>query len=298
MLAYIDYPEWRKLIESTEELDALLSRNMRQALSLIVMIGGDYDDSINSTFLKVWNGLTGNKGFIEDVHALSTQYRRGLIKADELTIGIINLLNKRRFSLVDLIMMSNYMKLVNDINLLDLGLMVLYENPESILAGAREPPDIIPNRILSRELELDLEARCMVVKRTFSVHVSRQYDSNIYVIDWSNPGVVPYSKFAVSRVGDVEVSDPVFSSFVRFRVRVVSKVMGKDFVLTLPKPLNINADMNYCSSNVFVSLPQSMNMADYLSLVGKLRGLGYNVRITPFTRVDELIEDCSGGSLS
>jgi hypothetical protein len=39
-------------------------------------------------------------------------------------------------------------------------------------------------------------------------------------------------------------------------------------------------------------------MADYLSLVGKLRGLGYNVRITPFTRVDELIEDCSGGSLS
>jgi hypothetical protein len=73
MLAYIDYPEWRKLIESTEELDALLSRNMRQALSLIVMIGGDYDDSINSTFLKVWNGLTGNKGFIEDVHALSTQ---------------------------------------------------------------------------------------------------------------------------------------------------------------------------------------------------------------------------------
>jgi hypothetical protein len=298
MLAYIDYPEWRKLIESTEELDALLSRNMRQALSLIVMIGGDYDDSINSTFLKVWNGLTGNKGFIEDVYALSTQYRRGLIKADELTIGIINLLNKRRFSLVDLIMMSNYMKLVNDINLLDLGLMVLYENPESILAGAREPPDIIPNRILSRELELDLEARCMVVKRTFSVHVSRQYDSNIYVIDWSNPGVVPYSKFAVSRVGDVEVSDPVFSSFVRFRVRVVSKVMGKDFVLTLPKPLNINADMNYCSSNVFVSLPQSMNMADYLSLVGKLRGLGYNVRITPFTRVDELIEDCSGGSLS
>jgi hypothetical protein len=292
VLAYIDHPEWRRLIEDSETLDAILSRNIRQALSLIVMMGGDYDDSIDSAFLRVWNGLTGNTSFIEDVHALAVQYRRGLIKVDELIRGFVNILSKRSFSLVDLVMMSNYMKLINDINLLDLGLIVLYENPESILAGVREPPDVIPNRILTRELEVELNMKCTITRRVFSVHVSRQYDSGIYVVDWSNPGIVPYSKFVESRIEGVEVSDPIFSSFVRLRARIVSRVVGTDFVLTLPKPFGVNTDTNYCSSNVFVSPPQSMNLPDFLKLVGKLRGLGYGVHIAPFTRVDELVEEC------
>ncbi len=61
MLAYIDYPEWRRLIEDYTTLDNLLMKNMKQALSLIVMVGGGYDESINSVFLRVWNGLTGNE---------------------------------------------------------------------------------------------------------------------------------------------------------------------------------------------------------------------------------------------
>ena len=292
MLAYIDYPEWRRLIEDYKTLDELLTRNMKQALSLIVMVGGGYDESINSPFLRVWNGLTGNASFIEDVHALAIQYRRGLIRDVDLAGALIDLLSRRSFSLVDLIMMNNYLKLINDINVLDLGLAIFYENPESILAGVREPADLVPNKLVSRELTIDLEARCMVVKRTFSVHLSRQYESNIYVIDWSNPGLIPYSKFAVPRVEGVEVSDPIFSSIARLRVRAVSRVIGKDFVLTLPKPVDIKTDTNYCDSNVFVSLPQSMGLSDYLSLIGKLMSMGYNVRKSSFTRVDELIEHC------
>ncbi|WP_243666238.1 hypothetical protein [Vulcanisaeta sp. JCM 16159] len=61
MLAYIDYPEWRRLIEDYTALDDLLMKNMKQALSLIVMVGGGYNESINSTFLRAWNGLTGNE---------------------------------------------------------------------------------------------------------------------------------------------------------------------------------------------------------------------------------------------
>ena len=292
MLAYIDYPEWRRLIEDYKTLDELLTRNMKQALSLIVMVGGGYDESTNSPFLRVWNGLTGNASFIEDVHALAIQYRRGLIRDIDLAGALIDLLSKRSFSLVDLIMMNNYLKLINDINVLDLGLAIFYENPESILAGVREPADLVPNKLVSRELTIDLEARCMVVKRTFSVHLSRQYESNIYVIDWSNPGLIPYSKFAVPRVEGVEVSDPIFSSIARLRVRAVSRVIGKDFVLTLPKPVDIKTDTNYCDSNIFISLPQSMGLSDYLSLIGKLMSMGYNVRKSPFTRVDELIEHC------
>ena len=292
MLAYIDYPEWRRLIEDYKTLDELLTRNMKQALSLIVMVGGGYDESINSPFLRVWNGLTGNTSFIEDVYALAIQYRRSLIRDVDLAGALIDLLSRRSFSLVDLIMMNNYLKLINDINVLDLGLAIFYENPESILAGVREPADLVPNKLVSRELTIDLEARCMVVKRTFSVHLSRQYESNIYVIDWSNPGLIPYSKFAVPRVEGVEVSDPIFSSITRLRVRAVSRVIGKDFVLTLPKPVDIKTDTNYCDSNVFVSLPQSMGLSDYLSLIGKLMSMGYNVRKSPFTRVDELIEHC------
>ena len=292
MLAYIDYPEWRRLIEDYKTLDELLTRNMKQALSLIVMVGGGYDESINSPFLRVWNGLTGNASFIEDVHALAIQYRRGLIRDVDLAGALIDLLSRRSFSLVDLIMMNNYLKLINDINILDLGLAIFYENPESILAGVREPADLVPNKLVSRELTIDLEARCMVVKRTFSVHLSRQYESNIYVIDWSNPGLIPYSKFAVPRVEGVEVSDPIFSSIARLRVRAVSRVIGKDSVLTLPKPVDIKTDTNYCIGNVFVSLPQTMGLGDYLSLIGKLMSMGYNVRKSPFTRVDELIEHC------
>lgn len=227
MLAYIDYPEWRRLIEDYVALDNLLMKNMKQALSLIVMVGGGYDESINSVFLRVWNGLTGNASFIEDVHALAIQYRRGgLIKEVDLVGGaLIDLLSRRSFSLVDLIMMNNYLKLVNDINILDLGLAIFYENPESILAGVREPADLVPNKLVSKELTIDLEARCMVVKRSFSVHLSRQYESGIYVVDWSNPGLIPYSKFAVSRVEGVEVSDPVFSAIVRFSARAVSRLL-------------------------------------------------------------------------
>ncbi|ADN51597.1 hypothetical protein [Vulcanisaeta distributa] len=292
MLAYIDYPEWRRLIEDYTTLDNLLMKNMKQALSLIVMVGGGYDESINSVFLRVWNGLTGNEGFIEDVYALAIQYRRGLIKEVDLAGALIDLLSKRSFSLVDLIMMNNYLKLINDINVLDLGLAIFYENPESILAGVREPADLVPNKLVSRELTIDLEARCMVVKRTFSVHLSRQYESNVYVVDWSNPGLIPYSKFVMPRVEGVEVSDPVFSAIARFGVKAVSRVIGKDFILTLPKPMDVKTDTNYCVSNVFVSLPQSMGLSDYLSLVSKLMGMGLNVHKSPFTRVDELIEHC------
>jgi len=296
VLGYIDYPEWRRLIEDYASLDDLLMRNMKYALSLIVMIGGGYDESINSVFLRVWNGLTGNEGFIEDVHALAVQYRRGLINNEDLTKSLIDLLSRRRFSLVDLIMMNNYLKLVNDINVLDLGLAIFYENPESILLGVREPADLVPNKLISKELTIDLEAKCSVVKRTFSVHLSRQYTSNIYVVDWSNPGLIPYSKFAMPRIEDIEASDPVFSAIVRFRVRAVSKVVGKDFILTLPKPINIDTDTNYCIGNVFVSLPQSMGLGDYLSLVSRLMSMGYNVRKSPFIRVDDLIENCVGSS--
>jgi len=292
VFAYLDYPEWRRLIEDYTTLDELLMRNMRQALSLVVMVGGGYDESINSVFLRVWNGLTGNAGFIEDVHALAIQYRRGLIREANFAGELIDLLSRRSFSLVDLIMMNNYLKLVNDINVLDLGLAVFYENPESILAGVREPADLVPNKLVSRELTIDLEAKCMVVKRSFSVYLSRQYESSIYVVDWSNPGLIPYSKFALPRVEGVEVSDPVFSAIVRFGVRAVSRVVGKDFILTLPKPMDVKTDADYCVGNVFVSLPQSMGLSDYLSLIGKLMGMGYNVRRSPFTRVDELIEHC------
>ncbi|GAB6948302.1 hypothetical protein JCM16161A_24320 [Vulcanisaeta sp. JCM 16161] len=292
MLAYIDYPDWRHTIEDYVTLDELLMRNMKQALSLIVMVGGGYDESINSAFLRVWNGLTGNKGFIEDVHALAVQFRRGLIEEVDLIRALIDLFSRRSFSLADLIMMNNYLKLVNDINVLDLGLVIFYENPESILAGVREPPDLVPNKLVSRELTIDLEARCMVVKRTFSVHLSRQYESGIYVVDWSNPGLIPYSKFAIPRVEGVEVSDPVFSAIVRFGVRAVSRIVGKEFVLTLPKPMDVKTDSDYCVGNVFVSLPQSMGLSDYLSLIGKLMSMGYNVRKSPFTRVDDLIEHC------
>ncbi|WP_243666239.1 hypothetical protein [Vulcanisaeta sp. JCM 16159] len=210
----------------------------------------------------------------------------------DLAGALIDLLSRRSFSLVDLIMMNNYLKLVNDINILDLGLAIFYENPESILAGVREPADLVPNKLVSRELTIDLEARCMVVKRSFSVHLSRQYESRIYVVDWSNPGLIPYSKFAMSRVEGVEVSDPVFSAIIRFGVRAVSKAVSKDLILTLPKPMDIKTDTDYCVGNVLVSLPQSMGLSDYLSLVGKLMGMGYNVRRSPFTRVDELIEHC------
>lgn len=292
MLAFLDYPEWRRSIEDYTTLDDLLMRNMKQALSLIVMIGGGYDESINSVFLRVWNGLTGNEGFIEDVHALAIQYRKKLINEVDLAGSLIDLLNRRNFSLVDLIMMNNYLKLINDINVLDLGLAIFYENPESILMGVREPPDLVPNKLVSKELTIDLEAKCMVVKRTFSVHLSRQYESSVYVVDWSNPGLIPYSKFVMPRIEGIEVSDPVFSALTRFKVRAVSRVVGKDFILTLPKSMDVKTDTNYCVSNVFISLPQSMGLSDYLSLVGKLMGMGYNVHKSPFVRIDELLEYC------
>ncbi len=293
MLAYIDYPEWRRLIEDYGALDGLLMRDMRQALSLIVMIGGGYDESLNSVFLRVWNGLTGNTMFIEDVHALAVQYRKGLISDVDLAGSLIDLISERRFSLVDLIMMNNYLKLVNDINTLDLGLAIFYENPESVLMGVREPADLVPNKLVSRELTIDLDTKCMVVKRSFSIHLSRQYESGVYVVDWSNPGLIPYSKFAISRVEGVEVSDPVFTAMVRFRVRAVSRVPGRDIVLTLPKPMDIGTDANYCVGNTFIALPQSMGLSDYLSLIGKLMSMGFNVHRAPHTRVDELLEHCS-----
>ncbi|MFB6471058.1 MAG: hypothetical protein TU36_007510 [Vulcanisaeta sp. AZ3] len=295
MLAYIDYPEWRMLIEDYVTLNDTLTRDIRRALSLIVMIGGGYDDSLNSPFLRVWNGLTGNKAFIEDIYALTTQFKRGLINTEILTRALLNILSTRRFSLVDLIMMNNYIKLINDINLLDLGLVIFYENPESILAGTREPSDVVPNKIISRELGIDLEEKCMVVRRVFSVHISRQYESSKYIIDWSNPGIIPYSKFVESRIGDVEVSDPIFSAIVRFRVRVVSKVLGREFVLTLPKSMDVKTDEDYCMGKVYVPLPQSMSLSDYLALVGKLTSMGYKVYRSPTTRVDELLERCALG---
>lgn len=57
--------------------------------------------------------------------------------------------------------------------------------------------------------------------------------------------------------------------------------------------MDVKTDIDYCVGNVLVSLPQTMGLSDYLSLVGKLMGMGgYNVRKSPFTRVDELIEYC------
>lgn len=293
MLGFLDYPEWRKLITSPDELDKVLTENIKRAVSLIVMIGGDYDTSINSNFLKVWYGITGNKSLIEDINALAVQVSKGLLDIDGLGTELLKTLNKRRYGLVDLIMMNNYLKLALNINAYDLGLVILYENPESILIGVREPADIIPNKILSKELEVDLDAKCMVVKRVFSIFVSRQFDSSINVIDWSNPGLIPYTKFVNMRINDIEVSDPIFVSFVKFHVKISSKPVGDRLTLTLPKAMNVQPDANYCNAQSFVAMPQSMSFSDYLMVINQLKNYGYTVMKSPFTRVDELIEKCT-----
>ncbi|WP_069807257.1 hypothetical protein [Vulcanisaeta thermophila] len=295
MLAYIDYPGWRRLITDFNELNRVLTEDIRRAASLIVMIGGGYDASMDSDFLRVWYGVTDNRSLIEDVNAMVVQVRRGLMGLDELGAELVRTLDKRRYGLIDLIMMNNYLKLTLDVNAYDLGLIILYENPESILVGIREPGDLIPNKLMSRELEVDLDAKCMVVKRRFSIYVSKQFKSGVNVVDWSNPGIVPYTKFTSMRINGVEVSDPIFTSFAKLHLRITSRPAGSKLVLTLPKAMDVQVDSDYCGADSFISMPQSMGLSDYLAVIGILRGMGYTVLKAPFTRVDELVKGCGLG---
>ncbi len=293
LLAYFDYPEWRGLVDSIEKLNEELLANPKKASSLIVLFGGCYSDEVDSPYLSIWNGLTGTTWFITEIHAIATQVKRGLRGVDEMRIALLKTLVKGGYTLLDLILANNYLKLVLDLNLYDLGIIVFYENPESVAVGVREPMDLIPNKIFSTEVKVETEKGPL----RLNLVIARQYRDKTVVVDWSNPGVVPYTRYLQPRVDEVEASDPIFTAFALLKCGIVSKPTCDALILTLPKPLGVKTDDVYCVDGNFVALPQSMGLKDFAVLTERLRGMGFRVIKSPHTRVDELILDCLGNTL-
>jgi len=287
LIAYIDYVGWRRLILSAEELDLVLLREPRASISLIVMIGGDYPISEETPYLSAWLSLSTNVNFIESTRSLVMRRARGLLSSRDAAVELVRILSSYEYGIADIVLLDNYMRLTLNEGIRDLGILVLYENPRSVIMGIREPDDLVPNRLITRELHVEFTSRCSIIRRSLRVHVCRQYDSSVELVDWSNPGLIPYTKFHFSVTNGVETADPVFSSLVRFRVKVRSTPSSRSLVLATRWAMDSG---DHCEGSL-VSLPYTLTRADYVKLVERLRDLGFSI-VESGSRVDELIARC------
>jgi hypothetical protein len=287
MLGYVDDPGSRTFIRSPSELNIMLRNSAKSVLSTVFFIAGDYEPDIDSVMARVWNALTGNSAFIEDINSMLTRFRRGLLR-ERLTRELLQLLSNRDYSLTDLILMNQYMKLTTDMGIGDLGLLILYENPQSVMRGIREPIDEVPNRLITRELIVELEARCTIVRRSFYVHVIRQFEGGPTVLDWSGLGLIPYTRFQRSSINGVETADPVYASLMRHHARIVTKPGSRELNLVLPKA---HGDFK-CSEGPYVALPQSMRPSEYSTLMKELKNMGYVINEVKGLNLDDALDTC------
>jgi len=202
MLAYIDYPGSREIVTNPLELINRYRSFPGALVSTIVMVGGV---DVNEDYFKVWASLTGSRRLIEDAYGEVWSYIKG-IADDEDLVSLVMRVYEESSELVDLVALSNALKLFLGLNIYDLGLAIIYENPLMALNGVRMELRTGRALLAKRHRVEDIELNTALVL---------QPETNRQVVDWGNPGVLPAS----GAIGDESVSDPAFTiltSGIRF----------------------------------------------------------------------------------
>jgi len=205
MLAYIDYPGSREIVTNPLELINRYRSFPGALVSTIVMIGGV---DVNEDYFKVWASLTGSRRLIEDAYGEVWSYIKG-IADDEDLVSLVMRVYEESSELVDLVALSNALKLFLGLNIYDLGLAIIYENPLMALNGVRMELRTGRALLAKRHRVEDIELNTALVL---------QPETNRQVVDWGNPGVLPAS----GAIGDESVSDPAFT-ILTSGIRLISK---------------------------------------------------------------------------
>lgn len=259
MLAYIDYPGDRRIVTGVNELIEAYKSFPGALASTIVMIGGVGE--VNEDYFKAWLSVTGSRGIVEDTYGEVASYIKGLAGDRDLVSLVMRAYGETR-ELIDLIALSNALKLFLNLNIYDLGLAVIYENPLMALNGLR-----VELRSGGRAL---MTGRHRVEGIELSTALILQHDSSKVMVDWGNPGVLPAS----SAVGDESISDPAYTALMS-GVKLSSRLRGTRVTLVTPQP-QLRASSGDCGGEVVI-LPLTLMGSLRGRLVGELAKLGVKV---------------------
>jgi hypothetical protein len=253
MLAYIDYPGSREIVTNPLELINRYRSFPGALVSTIVMIGGV---DVNEDYFKVWASLTGNRQLIEDTYSEIWSYIKGVANDKDL-ISLVMRIYEKSGELIDLVALSNALKLFLGLNIYDLGLAVIYENPLMVLNGVRMELRTGRALLTRRHRVEDIELSTVLVL---------QPETNRQVVDWGNPGVLPAS----GTIGDETVSDPAFT-ILTSGIKLISKPTSTKLTL-----LTQSAQTGGCDGQPVV-LPLTLTGGLMSKLQGELMNHGLTV---------------------
>ncbi|WP_291765365.1 hypothetical protein [Caldivirga sp. UBA161] len=262
MLAYIDYPGDRKIVTNLTELISEFKLFPGALASAIIMIGGV---EVNEDYFKVWASITGSRRIIEDTYGEIWSYIKGVSGSSDI-ISLIMRVYEESSDLIDVIALSNALKLFLGFNMYDLGLAVIYENPMAVLNRERVELRRGKTLLTKRHLMGDLSLNTALIL---------QGESSSKIVDWGNPGVLPASNV----VGDESVSDPAYTALA-FDIGLVSNPSLSKLTLMAPQ-----LPPGSCMGQV-VLLPLTLTNSMITKLINELKNQGFTATAAGISIVD------------
>ncbi len=279
MIVYIDHPLSRGFVTDIAKLRDVIDKNIGVLTALVVMdVEEDLRDKLSNVILDYWLKLTGNAELIERIYVAIDQLARGIIDIRKFTVSLIKALMTRELYIEDLYLINIFMKSRLGLNVLDLDLIVVYENPQSVVQGLRLDLSGLKGVVLSREVTLTYKVRDKVRRYGIKVVVARQTSSSrVCVVDMFSNGLYPYTPYSQHVHNNGSLADPVLTSYMLYGVRVRSRVPdGVNHVIILSSRLRPAWCTNICdhvrSDDVaMIVTPDEMREHEVLALKGVIR---------------------------
>lgn len=263
LVAYVDHPDIGRVFTKLGDLVGVFKDFPGAVVSTIVMVGGVEP---SEEYFKAWLSVTHNRSIVEDTYAEVLSYLKGVTGPGDLR-GLVLRAYENSDNLTDLYALSNALKIFLDINIYDLGLAVLYENPLGVVYGRR-----ISGLGLGRALMRKSHRIGSILVNTALII---QGESRAYVVDWGNPGILPASQ----AIGDENLSDPAYTA-LSLGVGLRSRPSSNEVTL-----IGLRDEGRCVGDVVLVPFSISRNIP---VLVDLLKSMGFSVNLSGLNIVDAL----------
>ncbi|OYT27129.1 MAG: hypothetical protein B6V02_00455 [Thermoprotei archaeon ex4572_64] len=297
MLAYIDHALYRGYVESIEKLEEIFHKKPALSITLVIIdVNSEERDKLRKLLLETWSRLTGNKVLIEELVSLTHGLEKNIVSIDKFRRDLIKIFSKHDFHFEDLSLLNIYMKTILDMNVLDLDLVIIYENPQLVINGYRQKPITMPGVLLRREVLVEYGRG-----RKFNLEVViliQRAKRNLVVIDWSSNGLIPYTPTSQSLIDNFEVGDPVFTSYYNYGVKLRSSIRNYDKVIVPVSTSSYHPCSELLREVPILNLPKTLKEREIECIMNYLRRRRVHVIECIDANIDIIIGKCLSESES
>ncbi|GEM_PF-6355771 len=297
MLTYIDHALYRGYIKNIEKLEEIFHKKPALSLALVIIdVNSEERDKLRKLLLETWSRLTGNRVLIEELVSLIHGLEKNIISIDKFRRDLIKVLSRHDFHFEDLSLFNVYMKTILDMNILDLDLVIIYENPQLVINGYRQKPITMPGVLLRREVLVEYGKG-----KKFNLEVViliQRAKKSLAVIDWSSNGLIPYTPTPQSLIDNFEVGDPIFTSYYNYGVKLRSSIRDYDKVIVPVSTSSYYPCSELLKGVPILNLPRTLRKREIEDIISYLRRREIHVVECVDVNIDMVIGKCLSESES